>query len=114
MGLLLFARQAPRYFSAPWPSTDVLMPASRAWFDHACEGDAMNRMLTIAAALLCASQAAAASEGALVAIRAARMLDVRAGRMIERPVLLVRGEKIERLATDVPAGARVIDLGDRT
>jgi imidazolonepropionase-like amidohydrolase len=71
----------------------------------------MNRML-IVSALLCANIASAEAE--VVVIRAARLLDVRTGRMVERPVLIVRGDKIDRLGGDVPAGARVIELGDRT
>ncbi|MFL6212800.1 MAG: amidohydrolase family protein [Blastocatellia bacterium] len=52
----------------------------------------------------------------LIALRAARLLDVRSGRLIANAVVLVEGERIkaagERLA--VPAGAQVIDLGDVT
>jgi imidazolonepropionase-like amidohydrolase len=52
----------------------------------------------------------------LVAIRAARLLDVRAGRYIENPVVVVRGERIESVTANgqLPAGARLIDLGDAT
>jgi len=49
-----------------------------------------------------------------IAIKAARLLDVRAGRYVDRPVVLVRGGLVEGVASSVPAGARVIDLGDRT
>ena len=49
-----------------------------------------------------------------VAIRAARLLDVKTGRYLEKPVVIVRGDKIESLGREAPAGARVIDLGDRT
>ena len=49
-----------------------------------------------------------------IAIRAARLLDVRAGRYVERPVVVVRGGSIESVGTTVPAGVQVIDLGDRT
>jgi imidazolonepropionase-like amidohydrolase len=48
-----------------------------------------------------------------VAIRAARLLDVRSGRYVERPVLVVSEGRIQSLGATVPAGARVIDLGDR-
>jgi imidazolonepropionase-like amidohydrolase len=51
-----------------------------------------------------------------VALRAARMLDARRGELINDAVVVVEGDKItaagSRLA--VPAGARVIDLGDAT
>jgi len=49
-----------------------------------------------------------------IAIRAARLLDVKTGRYAERPVVVVAGGRIESVGSDVPAGARVIDLGDRT
>ena len=48
-----------------------------------------------------------------VAIRAARLLDVRSGRYLEHPVVVVVGERIDSVGTTVPAGATVIDLGDR-
>jgi imidazolonepropionase-like amidohydrolase len=50
----------------------------------------------------------------VVAIRAARLLDVKAGRYVAKPVVLVRGDRIESVGAEVPAGAVVIDLGDRT
>src|SRR6266545_8293216 len=49
-----------------------------------------------------------------IAIKAARLLDVRTGRYVDRPVVLVRGGLVEGVGSSVPAGARVIDLGDRT
>lgn len=63
---------------------------------------------------LFASAAGAASDPALLAVRAARLLNVRSGRYVERPVIVIRGSSIESVGTQVPAGARVIDLGDRT
>lgn len=49
----------------------------------------------------------------VVAVRAARLLDVSTGKVIDRPLVVVRGDKIDRLGGDPPPGARVIDLGDR-
>lgn len=49
-----------------------------------------------------------------VAVRAARMLDVTAGRYVDHPVVIVRGDRIESVGTTVPAGATVVDLGERT
>ncbi|MEO8189215.1 MAG: amidohydrolase family protein [Acidobacteriota bacterium] len=49
-----------------------------------------------------------------VAIRAARLLDVRSGRYVDRPVLVVTGDRIESVGTAVPAGIPVLDLGERT
>jgi imidazolonepropionase-like amidohydrolase len=48
-----------------------------------------------------------------IAIRAARLLDVRAGRYVDRPVVVVAGDRIESVGTDAPPGARIIDLSDR-
>src|SRR5262245_27640549 len=48
-------------------------------------------------------------------LRAARMLDVEAGRLVENASVLVQGERITAVnPKEVPAGAEVIDLGDRT
>ncbi len=52
----------------------------------------------------------------LLAVRAAGLVDVRAGRLVPDAVLLVRGERIEAAGTAaevrVPDGARVLDLGE--
>jgi imidazolonepropionase-like amidohydrolase len=48
-----------------------------------------------------------------VAVRAARLLDVHSGRYVDRPVVVVVGDRIESVGTSAPAGATVIDLGDR-
>ncbi|MEX0880864.1 MAG: amidohydrolase family protein [Thermoanaerobaculia bacterium] len=48
-----------------------------------------------------------------VALRAGRLLDVRAGRYVERPVVVVAGDRIESVGSEAPAGVPVVDLGDR-
>jgi imidazolonepropionase-like amidohydrolase len=53
-------------------------------------------------------------EEPLTAVRAARLLDVRTGAYVANPVVVVRGDRIERVGKEVPAGANVVDLGDRT
>lgn len=68
-------------------------------------------------ALLVAPPLAAAEP--VVVVKAARMLDVEAGRLVEDAVVVVEGERIVAVHSGVlpgplPAGARVIDLGDRT
>ncbi len=66
---------------------------------------------------LFASRGGAAEPAAVprrVAIRAARLLDVRSGRYVEHPVLLVTGDRIESVGTAAPAGVPVLDLGERT
>jgi imidazolonepropionase-like amidohydrolase len=58
-----------------------------------------------------------ASHSALV-VRAARVLDVRAGRYIESAAVLIEGERVKavgpaaEVSRQAPAGARVIDLGE--
>jgi imidazolonepropionase-like amidohydrolase len=49
-------------------------------------------------------------------LHAARLLDVKNGRMLKPGEVLVEGEKIVEVGSGVkrPAGAEVIDLGDRT
>ncbi|MDR2166146.1 MAG: amidohydrolase family protein [Zoogloeaceae bacterium] len=49
-------------------------------------------------------------------IKADRLLDVRTGRFIARPVIGIRGEFIAAAASDlpIPEGARVLDLGKAT
>ena len=66
--------------------------------------------------VIASASAGANPQGAAeaVAIRAARMLDVRGGRYVNTPVVIVRGEKIEKVGTEAPAGMKVIDLGNRT
>ncbi len=71
-------------------------------------------LLVAAAAGLAALAAAPQPETVPIAVRAARLLDVKSGRYVERPVVVVRGGIVEAVGGDVPAGARVIDLGDRT
>ncbi len=59
--------------------------------------------------------AGAAQEKKAVVLKAARMLDVRAGRVVSPGVVVVSGERIVSVGAGVePAGAEVIDLGDVT
>ena len=60
------------------------------------------------------SAAGAAPDSPPIAVKAARLLDVRSGRYVERPVVVVRNGLVESVGREVPAGARVIDVGDRT
>jgi len=48
-----------------------------------------------------------------VALRAARLLDVHAGRYVANPVVLVSGDRIESVGGPVPPDVRTIDLGNR-
>jgi imidazolonepropionase-like amidohydrolase len=57
-----------------------------------------------------------AAPGRPIVLHAARLFDVKAGRLINPAEVLVQGERIVEIGTSVkhPAGAEVIDLGDRT
>lgn len=73
--------------------------------------------LLAAAAFLSTTPALAqdASDDSPVLVTAARMLDVRSGRMVADPRVLVRdGRIVDVDAAEVPADARRIDLGDMT
>lgn len=48
------------------------------------------------------------------AIRADRLLDVESGRIVTDALVVVQGDRIERVGGRVPPGATVIDLGDVT
>lgn len=53
---------------------------------------------------------------ATTVVTAAHMLDVRTGKMVAKPYILINDERIEKITTDkndVPADATLIDLGDR-
>ncbi len=58
------------------------------------------------------------ASAAPIALRAARMLDIESGRIVEDALVLVVGERISAVSTDgrfeLPGGTRVVDLGDRT
>jgi imidazolonepropionase-like amidohydrolase len=51
-----------------------------------------------------------------IVLHAARLLDVKSGQVIKPGEILIQGERIVEVGTSVkrPAGAEVIDLGDRT
>ena len=73
----------------------------------------MKKPFVLAAAALLLG-AAPPPDAPVVAVRAARLLDVKTGRYVERPVVVVRAGLVESVGTQAPPGARVIDLGDRT
>jgi imidazolonepropionase-like amidohydrolase len=65
-------------------------------------------------ALVAAQAPAAAEPPRVTVLRAARWLDVRAGRLVSDATLVVQDGRISAMAGPVPAGAQVIDLGDVT
>jgi imidazolonepropionase-like amidohydrolase len=70
------------------------------------------RLLALLASLV-ASTAAAQPPDEVVVVRAARLFDARAGRVVAPGVVVVKEGRIVRVGSQ-PAGARVIDLGDAT
>ncbi len=58
----------------------------------------------------------AANEPHPIVVHAARLLDVKAGKIIKPGEILIQGERIAEVGTSVkhPAGAEILDLGDRT
>ena len=83
--------------------------------------DSHFRLIATAIVLLCTSTPYARSQtttapGHVVVLHAARLLDVKNGRIVKPGEVVVEGERIVEVGSGVkrPAGAEVIDLGDRT
>ncbi|HEX6938067.1 MAG TPA: amidohydrolase family protein [Longimicrobiales bacterium] len=80
----------------------------------------MRRALILAGALAAIAPATLAAQEPTaerpVAIRAGRLIDTAAGRVVEGAILVIRGETIEAVGRDIdiPDGADVIDLSDHT
>ena len=72
-------------------------------------------MCLLVLAPFAAAQSPAASPHPIV-LHAARMLDIKAGRIVRPAEILVEGDRIAEVGSTVkhPDGAEVIDLGDRT
>jgi imidazolonepropionase-like amidohydrolase len=51
--------------------------------------------------------------GRPIAIRAARFLDLTAGRYVPNQVLIIEGDRVKAIGDSAPPDARLIDLGDR-
>lgn len=60
--------------------------------------------------------AAYAQQPKVVAVKAARALDVRSGAVTNNAVIIIEGERIKEFGSNlsIPAGAEVIDLGSKT
>jgi imidazolonepropionase-like amidohydrolase len=75
----------------------------------------MRTRFLLLAGLLLLSSPAMAQDTQPVVIRAARMLDVTAGRILTNAVVVVQGDKIVTVnPATLPLGARTVDLGDVT
>lgn len=76
------------------------------------------RALALPALLLACAAAHAADAPAprITAVKAAHMLDVRSGATLDQAVVLIDGERITAAGSKlaIPAGATIIDLGDKT
>jgi imidazolonepropionase-like amidohydrolase len=72
----------------------------------------------LAAAILSGAPSCPAASAEVLLLHADRLLEVRSGSLVHDAVVLVDGEQIRaagpRAAVTVPAGARVVELGDRT
>ena len=66
------------------------------------------------ALLLLAARASLPAQDRPVVVRAARMLDVAAGRIVPNAVVVVQGGRIASVGGAAPAGSVTIDLGDVT
>jgi len=73
-------------------------------------------LLILSPGLLCAAQAYPPLAQHPIVLHAARLLDVKNGRVVKPGEVLVQGERIVEVGSAVkhPAGAEVIDVGDRT
>src|ERR1051326_6034417 len=77
----------------------------------------MNALIALVAfALQAAPAASAAQEAPLVIVRAAHMLDVASGKIVDKAEVRVRGKQIAGVGktSSAPGDASVIDLGDMT
>ena len=61
-----------------------------------------------------ASQTQSAASSKPVVVRAAHMLDVKTGRTIDNPVIVINGDRITSISGPAPANATVIDLPGAT
>jgi imidazolonepropionase-like amidohydrolase len=66
--------------------------------------------------LMLACATAYAADPATIAVKAAHMVDVRNGTLIDNAVVLISGERITAAGSKlaIPAGAQIIDLGNKT
>jgi imidazolonepropionase-like amidohydrolase len=72
------------------------------------------RSLLVLAALPAILSAQSPAPTQPVVVRAARMLDVRAGRLVNDAVIVIQGDRISQVGGTPPAGAQVMDLGQVT
>ena len=82
-----------------------------------------NRLLMLFAAILASAVAVSAqsppeskSPASLIAIKAGKLIDVDAGSILSKQIILIRGDKISAVGAGltIPPDARIIDLSDMT
>ena len=66
------------------------------------------------AAVSANAQTSNESQSKPIVLKAAHMLDVRAGKLVSPGLIVVQGDHIQSVGGAAPAGAEVIDLGDAT
>jgi imidazolonepropionase-like amidohydrolase len=71
-------------------------------------------ILLAASAASAIGQTGTPSAPAPLVLKATRMLDVAAGRIVQPGLLVVTGNRITQVGGTAPVGAQVLDLGDRT
>jgi imidazolonepropionase-like amidohydrolase len=93
----------------------VRNPPLRDHFMHSARRGTVAVLLLVFANQLL-SQTTKGADAHLVVVRAAKMLDVKAGKVVANPVVVIEGERIKEAGSGltVPAGAKVIDLGGAT
>ena len=64
--------------------------------------------------LVAETQEASSANPKVIVVRAAHMLDVKSGRTIDNPVIVITGERISAVSGAAPAGATTIDLPGTT
>jgi imidazolonepropionase-like amidohydrolase len=74
------------------------------------------KAIAVSILLSTCAAAGAADVPAITAVKAAHMVDVRSGKLIDQAVVLISGERITAAGSQlaIPAGATVIDLGNKT
>ena len=72
--------------------------------------------LSLLPVLCSAEQAPAGAAAPITAVRAGKLIDVQAGRVLANQIILIRGMKIEAVGANlaIPDGAKVIDLSKMT
>jgi imidazolonepropionase-like amidohydrolase len=88
------------------------MNASR---NHRCRRFTLSIWLVLAIVLIVPSIAGAQNQS--IVLRAGKLFDPESGQLVDKPVILVSGNKITEVGsanTQIPSDAKVIDLGDAT